>query len=230
MEPNEIEYKIKTATEDDILAHLQKCTTNFSPPLNERVNIKEYSQKIFAKAMTFEAWKDHFLVGLIAAYLNKNSGLSVYITDVSVMKDYMGLGIASTLLRECIEYARKENNKEIKRVSTSAINMLMSYHWPGNVRELENIIERAVILSEDKVIHGYHLPPTLQTAHFSHTKHTYNLQHRLDALEYDLIIESLKNHKGNMVKSAKELGLTTRIMSLRVKKYTLNPKIYKRPN
>jgi len=139
-------------------------------------------------------------------------------TDILLLTDYF------------VEQYSKENNKEIKRVSTSAINMLMSYHWPGNVRELENIIERAVILSEDKVIHGYHLPPTLQTAHFSHTKHTYNLQHRLDALEYDLIIESLKNHKGNMVKSAKELGLTTRIMSLRVKKYSLNPKIYKRPN
>lgn len=114
METNEIEYKIKTAVENDIFAHLQECTDNFSPPLNKRVNIKEYSQKIFDKSMTFEAWKNQILVGLIAAYLNESSGRSVYITNVSVMKDFMGLGIASTLLSECIEYARKKNRKEIK--------------------------------------------------------------------------------------------------------------------
>ncbi len=42
--------------------------------------------------------------------------------------------------------------------------MLMSYHWPDNVRELENTIERATLICDGPVIHGYHLPPTLQTA------------------------------------------------------------------
>ena len=54
--------------------------------------------------------------------------------------------------------------RSVRRISTPAIDMLMSYHWPGNVRELENCIERAVILSTDGVVHGHHLPPTLQTA------------------------------------------------------------------
>ncbi len=57
-----------------------------------------------------------------------------------------------------------EHHKPIKRISTPAIDMLASYHWPGNVRELENAIERAVLVCEGQVIHGYHLPPTLQTA------------------------------------------------------------------
>src|SRR5678809_810538 len=61
------------------------------------------------------------------------------------------------------KYAR-EHGKRIKRISTPAIDMLASYHWPGNVRELENIIERAVLVCETNVIHGHHLPPTLQTA------------------------------------------------------------------
>ena len=63
-----------------------------------------------------------------------------------------------------VEQYSKKMGKEVRRISTPAINMMVSYHWPGNVRELENCIERAVLLSSDGVIHGHHLPPTLQTS------------------------------------------------------------------
>ena len=59
--------------------------------------------------------------------------------------------------------------KDVRRISNSAIDMLMAYHWPGNVRELENCIERAVLVCEGGVIHAHHLPPTLQTAEASGT-------------------------------------------------------------
>ena len=63
----------------------------------------------------------------------------------------------------------REHGKHIRRVSTPAIDMLTSYHWPGNVRELENTIERSVLVCDGGVIHGHHLPPTLQTAEASDT-------------------------------------------------------------
>src|SRR5258705_85530 len=50
-----------------------------------------------------------------------------------------------------------EHHKIIKRISTPAIDMLMSYHWPGNVRELENVLERAVLVCDGQVIHAHHL-------------------------------------------------------------------------
>ena len=59
------------------------------------------------------------------------------------------------------KYAKKMA-KEVRRISTPAINMMLAYHWPGNVRELENCIEYGVLLSSDGVIHGHSLPPTLQ--------------------------------------------------------------------
>src|SRR5258708_26938003 len=68
-----------------------------------------------------------------------------------------------------LEKFAHEHSKRIKRISTSAIDMLASYHWPGNVRELENIIERAVLVCETGVVHCHHLPPTLQTAQKSCT-------------------------------------------------------------
>ncbi|MCA1902682.1 MAG: sigma 54-interacting transcriptional regulator [Candidatus Hydrogenedens sp.] len=126
-----------------------------------------------------------------------------------------------------VEKYSRENNKYVKRISTPAIDMLMSYHWPGNVRELENVIERAIILTNDDVIHGHHLPPTLQTAEASNTIMKGKLEETLERVEREMIIEALKNTKGNKAKAARELGITERIMGLRVMKLGINPKQYK---
>jgi Nif-specific regulatory protein len=119
------------------------------------------------------------------------------------------------------------NHKNIRRISTSAIDMLMAYHWPGNVRELENCIERAVVLSTDNVIHGYHLPPTLQTAEHSNTRQANTLPEAVENLEREMIIEALKSSRGNMAKAAQSLGVTERVMGLRVKGYEIEPRKYK---
>jgi Nif-specific regulatory protein len=100
--------------------------------------------------------------------------------------------------------------------------MLMSYHWPGNVRELENVVERAVILSDDEVIHQYDLPPSLQTASESGTAFNCSLEAKLQAVEQEMIVEALKTHQGNMTEAAKELGLTRRILGLRMAKYDIH--------
>jgi Nif-specific regulatory protein len=133
-------------------------------------------------------------------------------TDIPLLVDYF------------IDKYSKANRKKIKRISTSAIDMLMAYHWPGNVRELENCIERAVLLANDEVIHGHHLPPTLQTAEASGTRYRGTLQAALDNLERELILDTLKSYRGNMAKAARELGITERVMGLRVKKHGIDLK------
>ena len=122
----------------------------------------------------------------------------------------------------------KQSGREVKRISTPALNMLMAYHWPGNVRELENVIERAVILSDDGVIHGYNLPPSLQTSAETGTSFGCGLEAKLKAVEYEMIVEALKTHQGNMTEAAKDLGLTRRILGLRMEKYEINYKAYRR--
>ncbi|OGS18238.1 MAG: nif-specific transcriptional activator NifA [Elusimicrobia bacterium RIFOXYA2_FULL_50_26] len=121
-----------------------------------------------------------------------------------------------------IEKYAAMNKKPVKRISTPAIDMLMKYHWPGNVRELENCMERAVILSTDGVIHGYHLPPTLQTAEASGTVQRGTLQSALDAMEKEMISEALKTSKGNSARAARALGMTERMMGIRAKKYNID--------
>jgi Nif-specific regulatory protein len=123
----------------------------------------------------------------------------------------------------------RDSGHDVKRISTPALNMLMAYHWPGNVRELENVIERSVILSDDGVIHGYNLPPSLQTSTETGTSFGCGLDAKLKAVEYEMIIEALKTHRGNMTEAAKDLGLTRRILGLRMEKYQINYKTYRRP-
>ena len=122
----------------------------------------------------------------------------------------------------------EDMGKDVKRISTPALNMLMAYHWPGNVRELENVIERSVILSDDGVIHGYNLPPSLQTSTETGTTFGCGLEAKIQAVEYEMIVEALKTHNGNTTEAAKELGLTRRILGLRLEKHGINYKDYRR--
>ncbi|MCU0557774.1 MAG: nif-specific transcriptional activator NifA [Desulfobacterales bacterium] len=124
------------------------------------------------------------------------------------------------------KYAR-ENAKEIMRFSTPAIDMMMAYHWPGNVRELENCIERAVLLCEEGVIHSYHLPPTLQTGKESDTLPKRSLEEAVDNLEREMLIDALKNTRGNTTQAAELLKTTTRKFGYKAKKFSIDYKLYR---
>src|SRR5206468_11511110 len=124
------------------------------------------------------------------------------------------------------KYAR-EHRKSIKRISTPAIDMLVSYHWPGNVRELENTIERAVLVCDSNVIHGHHLPPTLQTAQASGTVTSLSLSEAIKAYEKDIVLDALKTTRGNRAKAARLLGTTERIINYKVRKYGIDSKRFR---
>jgi len=126
-----------------------------------------------------------------------------------------------------IEKFNKNNLKKIIRVSSTAIDLFMLYHWPGNIRELENSVERASILSSDGVIRSSNLPPTLQTAESSDTERKGNLESVIEGVERQMIIDTLISTRGNLTKTAEILGITERIMGLRIKKYQINPRQYK---
>ncbi len=131
------------------------------------------------------------------------------------------------LAEHFVDKFEREHGKHIKRISTPAIDMLTSYHWPGNVRELENVIERAVLVCDSNVIHGHHLPPSLQTAEGSDTVTRLSLISAIEAYERDLIQDALKTARGNRAKAAKLLDSTERIIGYKVKKYGINCSRYR---
>ena len=118
--------------------------------------------------------------------------------------------------------------KDVNRIDTPAIDMLMAYHWPGNVRELENTIERAVLLSEDDTIHGHHLPPSLQMNERNAPVATQKGQFEVLVQNYErqLIVEALKKTWGNQTEAAKELGTTKRVVQYKIKKLGINYKLF----
>ena len=137
------------------------------------------------------------------------------INDIPVLADFF------------IDKFNKRHGKNIKRITAMAIDTLMVYHWPGNIRELENCIERACILSNDHVIRTSNLPPTLQTASTSKTMQSGTLDTILGKIEKQIIMDALISSKGNGVKAAESLGITERMMGLRIRKYEIDPKRFK---
>ncbi len=121
--------------------------------------------------------------------------------------------------------------KQIKRISTAAINMMMAYHWPGNVRELENCIERAVLTSTDDVIHGYSLPPSLQTADQTQTailpREGASLKAMVDSYEREILIDALKQNRGIAAAAARQLQTTQRVLNYRLHQLGINPRNYR---
>jgi len=136
-------------------------------------------------------------------------------TDVLLLADYF------------LEKYARENHKNILRFSTPAIDMMMEYHWPGNVRELENCLERAVLLCDEGVIHSYHLPPTLQTGKETNTLPRLSLEDAVAKLEREMLIDALKNTRGNITLAAELLDTTVRKFGYKAKQYGVDYKDYR---
>jgi Nif-specific regulatory protein len=127
------------------------------------------------------------------------------------------------LAEHFIEKMNLRYNKKIVRLSTTAINLLMSYHWPGNVRELENCMERAVLTASDDCIHSYNLPPSLQTSLSvgptgAVTAKTAPLEVMMNNYEREIITEAIKRNNGNLSAAGRDLGVSPRMMNYRMNK------------
>jgi ribosomal protein S18 acetylase RimI-like enzyme len=108
-----VKYLPNKASAAEIAEHLARCDADFIPPLNGRVEIKGYAEKIVNKAMRFEAWSGGTLVGLVAAYCNDQEKRVAYITSVSVLREWAGKGITARLLRQCIEHVKASGMRQI---------------------------------------------------------------------------------------------------------------------
>ena len=110
---NLFNYTINHAKNEDIEKQLLQCSKLFSPALDTYVSIPDYSKKIRENAVTVEAWHSDELIGLVACYLNNDRTHEGYITNVSVIHDYQGKGVAKKLIKNTIEEALNKKFKTL---------------------------------------------------------------------------------------------------------------------
>ncbi len=136
-----------------------------------------------------------------------------------------------------LEKFNRDHKKNVRRISASAMNMLLAYHWPGNIRELENTVERAVLTSRDGVIHSYNLPPALWecggAAAGSRTRtqpapNDEGLAAAVAKYERELICDALKMYRGNVAAAARRLKSTPRILHYRLSGLGIDPADFRR--
>jgi DNA-binding NtrC family response regulator len=126
-----------------------------------------------------------------------------------------------------IEENNKEFNKNIKGFSDEAKKLMVQYSWPGNVRELKNVIERAMILTDQEVITPKHLPFELkQTEKFIHGNTEHEISEKtddmsLEGMEKIHLSKVLKRLEWNKSKASKNLGISRATLRAKIKKYNL---------
>ncbi len=110
-----------------------------------------------------------------------------------------------------IQRFSKEMGKTIEGLSSDALNLLGAYDWPGNVRELKNVMERAVVLSQEEFLSGQEL--TFLTPDTPPLKTGKSLQD----MEAFYIQATLELNDWNISKSAKVLGIDRSTLSRKIK-------------
>ena len=108
-------------------------------------------------------------------------------------------------------FLRKFGHPDLK-IEPPFLQQLESYRWPGNVRELENIIQRAVILSDGETLRQDNLPPDLGAVSQSKVGFSEIPEEgiQLEEVEKTLIRQALKKANGNKTRAAQLLGITRR--------------------
>jgi transcriptional regulator with PAS, ATPase and Fis domain len=138
------------------------------------------------------------------------------------------------LVEHFIQKYNRLEKKNLQGVSQDALNILMSYDWPGNVRELENFFHRAVVIEMGPEILPKDLPAEIKTPETAERRdfpsRTMNFRKArkkaIESFEKRFLIEALQRNKGNVSKTAKEVGLDRRNLQRKFKSYKINPTDY----
>jgi len=128
------------------------------------------------------------------------------------------------LVEHFLDKHRYSSSSAPARISSSAIQVLMDHDWPGNVRELENIIERAVVLSQGSIITDEHVSFSsadqghiIDIAQRVRTRAT--LRDVQQEVEKQMLIEALKQSDGDQVAAADTIGMELREFQQRLLDY-----------
>jgi PAS domain S-box-containing protein len=111
-----------------------------------------------------------------------------------------------------------KTDKNIKGVTTEAMEQLMAYSWPGNVRELKSAFEYAFVSCQQPMIQPYHFPPDIYQEPYP-LKTRRNESINREESKKKQLIEALEQSNGNQTRAAEILGVTRVTVWNRMKRY-----------
>jgi len=130
------------------------------------------------------------------------------------------------LCRHFIARYKEKLNKDIQGIAPAAVSMLMKYPWPWNVRELENVIERAVVLAEKKVVLPENLPSELGAKAGNRRMDDifggFSLKAARRMMEERLIRRALEATGGNRTRAARLLEISHPSLLQKIKLYAID--------
>ena len=121
-----------------------------------------------------------------------------------------------------------ENNKEMKKISPEAMDLLISYSWPGNVRELKNVVERMVIMTRASMIEAKDVPDPVREQpkappEFSFFEFNLLKEARRD-FEKRFIMKKLMENDENISKTAELIGIERSNLHRKIRSYGIEMK------
>jgi len=134
------------------------------------------------------------------------------------------------LVEYFIDRFGKRLGRKFRRIDKKTMKVFQSYHWPGNVRELQNVIERAVILSEGDTFCVDETWLSVQTPRF--TRPTVALSGALLGHEKEMIEAALAQSQGRIsgpTGAAVKLGLPSQTLDSKIKRLKINKSRFKDP-
>lgn len=124
------------------------------------------------------------------------------------------------LVQLIIQRLNKRYNREVESVSREVMRKIRAYHWPGNVRELENILERSILFASGKEMTELDLELPAKTKSVVEWKGV--KEHALAKVEQSFLETALKQHHGNIKRVSENMGITSRAVYAKLKKYQIN--------
>ena len=129
------------------------------------------------------------------------------------------------LVNHFLQKFNRKMKTKIEKIVPEAFRLLLNYTWPGNVRELENVVERAIILSNNKLVTEESFPLELRNVSSADSvfiaSNELSLKKAGRLLEIDLIKKALKETNGNHTQAAKILEISLRALLYKLKEYKL---------
>ena len=129
------------------------------------------------------------------------------------------------LVQLILQRLSKKYNKAVESVSREVMQEIRAYSWPGNVRELENILERSILFATGKEIIKLDLELSADSNNINVWKDIKELT--ITKAEQTFLEGALKQHQGDVKKVAENMGITTRAVYTKLKKYKLHSANYR---